>query len=319
MCAQVKADDEEAHHPDVVNLSDDDFESFVNNEELSLVKFYAPWCGHCKSLAPKYGEAASDLLKAQPPIKLAKVDCTKHKEACGKFGVSGYPTLKLFRNGEASDYSGPREADGIVKYMKKQVGPACMPLSTKKEIDAFKKSNKDTNYVVVGFFEKKYTPLYVSFTILTKQLRDTYTFGIVVNGELGKEYGISGDGLVAFYNWEDKQSVYAGSTKKADIQSWIGEKSLPVVGEYTEDTAKLYDSRDVPVAHFFVPVNWEDKKTMAYYSNRLKKGVAPHKGKLSVAFADLKKYEKKAKSFNIKDPFGMIIQHKVSEFVCLAG
>lgn len=47
-----------------------------------------------------------------PPVAFAKVDCTEAgKEICGKFSVSGYPTLKIFRNGEvAQDYNGPREA-----------------------------------------------------------------------------------------------------------------------------------------------------------------------------------------------------------------
>lgn len=47
-----------------------------------------------------------------PPVMLAKVDCTEGgKDTCSKFSVSGYPTLKIFRNGEVSqDYNGPREA-----------------------------------------------------------------------------------------------------------------------------------------------------------------------------------------------------------------
>lgn len=44
-------------------------------------------------------------------VNYSKVDCTANTEVCGKYGVSGYPTLKIFRNGElAEDYNGPREA-----------------------------------------------------------------------------------------------------------------------------------------------------------------------------------------------------------------
>ncbi len=70
-------------------------------------------CGHCKSLAPKYEIAATELLKADPPVPLAKMDCTENQGTCSQFGVSGYPTLKIFRGGEFSaDYQGPR-SEGV--------------------------------------------------------------------------------------------------------------------------------------------------------------------------------------------------------------
>lgn len=69
-------------------------------------------CGHCKRIKPEYAKAAELLRDSDPPIALAKVDCTEAgKDTCGKYSVSGYPTLKIFKNGEVSqDYSGPREA-----------------------------------------------------------------------------------------------------------------------------------------------------------------------------------------------------------------
>lgn len=77
-------------------------------------------CGHCKRLKPEYAKAAELLIGSEPPITLAKVDCTEAgKDTCNKFSVNGYPTLKIFEHNEVrSDYNGPREAAGIVKYMK---------------------------------------------------------------------------------------------------------------------------------------------------------------------------------------------------------
>lgn len=75
---------------DVITLTAEDFDSVVNPEELMLVEFYAPWCGHCKALAPHYEEAAT-ILKEKQNIKLAKVDCVDQAELCQSNGISGYP------------------------------------------------------------------------------------------------------------------------------------------------------------------------------------------------------------------------------------
>lgn len=54
---------------------------------------------------------------------------------CGEFGITGYPTLKVFRNGIPSDYTGPRKADGIISYMIKCVGDA-FTLAARLEADS---------------------------------------------------------------------------------------------------------------------------------------------------------------------------------------
>ena len=60
-----------------------------------FVKFYAPWCGHCKGLAPTWEELGVEL---KTEMTVAKVDCTKEKMTCKRFGVRGYPTLILLKN-----------------------------------------------------------------------------------------------------------------------------------------------------------------------------------------------------------------------------
>lgn len=92
----------------------------------------------------QYEKAAQLLSKHDPAIVLAKVDANdeKNKPLAGKYEVQGFPTLKIFRNGgkNIQEYKGPREAEGIVEYLKKQVGPAS------KEI----KAPEDATYLEDG-------------------------------------------------------------------------------------------------------------------------------------------------------------------------
>lgn len=94
----------------------------------------------------QYEKAASILSSHDPPIVLAKVDANeeKNKALASEYDVKGYPTLKIVRNGgkNVQEYKGPREADGIVDYLKRQSGPASTEIKSADEATAFIGENK---------------------------------------------------------------------------------------------------------------------------------------------------------------------------------
>ena len=85
------------------------------SSSLHVYSIDVAWCGHCKALAPEYAQAAHKLKGL---AKLVAVDCdnSSNRELCGKYGVQGFPTVKIFsagKKGMPSDYHGERKAKPI--------------------------------------------------------------------------------------------------------------------------------------------------------------------------------------------------------------
>ncbi|KAM3602841.1 uncharacterized protein V6R79_011783 [Siganus canaliculatus] len=103
---------------DVVELTDDNFDKMVlESDEVWLVEFFAPWCGHCKNLEPEWAAAASAVKEqTKGKVRLGAVDATVHQGVSGRYGIRGFPTIKIFRKGEEpEDYQGGRTRGDITE------------------------------------------------------------------------------------------------------------------------------------------------------------------------------------------------------------
>ena len=77
------------------NLVLADFETTVSKEGITLVDFWAEWCGPCKTFGPIFEEASN----IHPEITFGKVDTEAEQELSGMAGISSIPTLMIFRDG----------------------------------------------------------------------------------------------------------------------------------------------------------------------------------------------------------------------------
>ncbi|XP_061890665.1 protein disulfide-isomerase A6 [Entelurus aequoreus] len=103
---------------DVVELTDGNFKTMVlESDDVWLVEFFAPWCGHCKNLEPEWAAAASSVKEqTKGKVRLGAVDATVHQEVAGRYGIKGFPTIKVFRKGEEpEDYQGGRTRGDIIE------------------------------------------------------------------------------------------------------------------------------------------------------------------------------------------------------------
>ncbi|KAL9975850.1 hypothetical protein ACROYT_G013059 [Oculina patagonica] len=103
----------------VVDLDSSNFDSVaLDKTKDALVEFYAPWCGHCKDLAPVY-EKVGNAFKNEPNCIVAKVDADKEKDLGEKYGISGFPTFKFFSkdNKDGEEYDGGRSEQDFIDFL----------------------------------------------------------------------------------------------------------------------------------------------------------------------------------------------------------
>ncbi|KAJ0178162.1 hypothetical protein K1T71_005985 [Dendrolimus kikuchii] len=226
--------DEIPTEENVLVLSKSNFDSVVSSTNFILVEFYAPWCGHCKSLAPEYAKAATKLAEEESPIKLAKVDATQEQDLAENYGVRGYPTLKFFKNGNPIDYSGGRQADDIVNWLKKKTGPPAVEVTSAEQAKELIAAN---NVIVFGFFHDQGTEKAKAFLNVASMV-DDQVFALVTDEKLIDELEAAEQDVVLFKNFEENRVKYEGESFDEDnFKTWVFVQSMPVIVEFSHETA----------------------------------------------------------------------------------
>ena len=109
----------------VATLTTDNFESMALGKKAAMVYFYAPWCGHCKQLAPVWERLAQAYAGDSKTVVIGKVDATQEVDLASKYEIQGYPTLKFFPADSAESegsYDGERDLEAMVTYINEKTG-----------------------------------------------------------------------------------------------------------------------------------------------------------------------------------------------------
>jgi protein disulfide-isomerase A6 len=220
----------------VQELTPDNFYSVVDGSKGAFVKFYAPWCGHCKNLAPEY-EIVGDVYKPHSSsVVVAKVDCDAHGDLCSNFGVTGYPTLKWFPQGRAEEpeaYQGGRSADDIISFINGKTGLKARVKKAPSQVVELNDENFDKvvldskKHVFVEFFApwcghcKKLAPEWEKLGQVFANEEDVIIakYDADAHKDKAQKYGITGFPTLKWFPKENKEGEPYGEGR--DLESLV--------------------------------------------------------------------------------------------------
>uniref|UniRef100_A0A5B6ZJ79 protein disulfide-isomerase n=1 Tax=Davidia involucrata TaxID=16924 RepID=A0A5B6ZJ79_DAVIN len=274
---------------DVVVLTEDNFEKEVGQDRAALVEFYAPWCGHCKKLAPEFEKLGTTFKKAKS-VLIGKVDCDEHKSICSKYGVSGYPTIQWFPKGslEPKKYEGARTAEALVGFVNNEGGTNVKMATIPSSVVVLTSDNfneivlDETKDVLVEFYApwcghcKNLAPTYEKLATAFRLEEDVVIANLDSDKhkDLAEKYGVSGYPTLKFFPKSNKAGEdYDGGRDLDDFVTFINEKcdtSRDGKGQLTSK-AGIVATLDNLVKEFVSASNDERKAVLARMEEEVEK------------------------------------------------
>ncbi|XVF83229.1 hypothetical protein PTKIN_Ptkin16aG0117500 [Pterospermum kingtungense] len=224
---------------DVIVLSRENFNDFIEKNRYVLVEFYGPWCWHCLALASEYAAAATEL---KGEVVLAKVDGTQEAELLQMFDIEGFPTLLLFVEGVHKVYEGERTKDGIVTWVKKKTRPDVYNVTTIEEAKSILAAE---SIVVLGFLDSLVGPLSDEI-VAASRFHEDVKFYQTSNPDVGKLFDIEDlekRPALVLLKKDEKSCCFDGPFTNSAIAEFVSNKKIPLIVTYNSESAMLiYDN-----------------------------------------------------------------------------
>nr|XP_025039612.1 protein disulfide-isomerase TMX3 isoform X2 [Pelodiscus sinensis] len=212
-------------------------DSFKDNrkDDIWLVDFYAPWCGHCKKLEPVWNEVGMEIRSSGSPVKVGKMDATSYSSIASEFGVRGYPTIKLLKGDLAYNYRGPRTKDDIIEFANRVAGPLIRPLPSQQMFEHVQKRHR-----VLFLYVGGESPLKEKYIEVASELI-VYTYFFSASEEVLSEY-VTLPELPAVVVFKDGTYFVYDEYEDGDLSSWINRERFQ--GYLNVDGFTLYELGD---------------------------------------------------------------------------
>lgn len=236
-------------------------------------------------MAPEYAEAAALLKENDPPIRIAKVDATAHAKVGEKYGIQGFPTLKLFQGSlevaDVKDYDGGRKALAIKEWMIKKSGPPVTTVTDQAEIDAAKEAN---DVVVVAYFEDLAGDEKAALDKVAA-MDDNNVYLATSNADIATTNEKTFPGLTLYKKFDEGKMEYEGEFTQNDISAFVKENSMPLVMTFSQEKASEIFGGDVEV-HLLMFAD-EEKEYFSKFEEQAKIAAQENKGKILHIFIPL--------------------------------
>jgi protein disulfide-isomerase A1 len=228
----------------ILELTDDTIQDAIKNNQHIFIEFYAPWCGHCKRLVPEY-EIVSAFFK-DSNVAIAKIDASTHNTAASTHGIRGFPTLKLFSDGNAVDYEGDRSSMAMIQWLRKKTGPPTKHLNSEKDSTSF---FSEPALRVVAYVAPD-SDNYNTWNELAKS-RDLEDFELAHITDPSLFNGQTRDSVVIF-KFDDEPIKYTGEFTGASIAAWVLSEGYPLIDELAQKTWQRSQNTKLPLLAIFM-------------------------------------------------------------------
>mmetsp|Transcript_30763 Transcript_30763/g.52034 ORF Transcript_30763/g.52034 Transcript_30763/m.52034 type:complete len:498 (+) Transcript_30763:36-1529(+) len=256
---------------EVLILDNDNFNDELALWDRMLVMFYAPWCPHSQQLLPEWDKAAE--LLANNPVQVAKLDTDANEDIARRYKIRNLPTLKYFKNGNPTDYRGPRAAAAIAQWGASRTISRTTTIKTLEDVEALQEKY---DVFVLGVFSSLTSPAVKAYQALADDDEDSiYVWTMTASDEIKdklfypRKIG-SKEFILVLKNFDELRADFAitGKFNTPTIKSFVQENSIPIVVNWDPLAWKKISAAGMKHHLFFItdPTKPHHNRTMQAYS-----------------------------------------------------